>query len=345
MRLSIDEKNKAGESVVYGNLGFISLRRRKVDEALKYFNMAIDINPENILAHYNRAEALLVSGRFEEGWKEYEWRTGRKDFGKRKFNKPFKPEHDLKGKKVLVYAEQGLGDALQFIRYIPILKEKGCYIIFECAKEMHGLLQGFDSIDEIIERNLIDKPNIEYDYEVPLLSLPLYFNTTIENIPAKVPYLYVNKDLKNKWAEFINEQGKIKIGIVWAGSPIHTNDRHRSVRLKQFLSLLSIEGTHFYSLQKGFQVIQAKDYELLLTNLDKNIGSFADTSAIIENLDLVITIDTSVAHLAGALGKKTWLLLPYFPDWRWLLDGERSLWYPSMKLYRQPQIGEWDSVF
>ncbi|MEJ2613822.1 MAG: tetratricopeptide repeat protein [Ignavibacteriaceae bacterium] len=344
IKISVDEKNIASKSVAYCNIGFVHLRRKNLDEAIKYFNIGIDLEPESVLAHYNKAEVLLMQGQFDEGWKEYEWRQGRKDFGKRKF-KPFKPENDLKGKRVLVYAEQGLGDAIQFIRYLPFLKKKGCYIILECSKHLHELLYNFKYVDKIIERNLVEKPNIEYDYEVPLLSLPLYFKTNAENIPAGVPYLSVNKNLQEKWADTINEDGKIKIGIVWAGSPIHTNDRHRSVRLQQFLPLLSIEGTHYYSLQKGFQVMQARDYQLLLTELDEHIRSFADTAAIIETLDLVITIDTSVAHLAGALGKETWVLLPYLPDWRWLLEGNRSLWYPTMKLYRQPKISDWDSVF
>jgi len=343
--ISTSEKNNESKSVAYSNIGFVYLRRKNIPEALKYFDKGIELNPESVLAHYNKAEALLVTGQFEEGWKEYEWRQGRKDFGKRKFKNPFKPEYELKDKRILVYAEQGLGDALQFVRYLPMLKEKGCYIIFECGKEMHPLLQGFNGADEIIERNFTEAPSIKYDYEIPLLSLPLYFKTNIDNIPTNVPYLPVDKALKQKWADAITDDGKIKIGIVWAGSPIHTNDRHRSVRLQQFLPLLSAEGTHFYTLQKGFQAIQAKDYRLLVTDLDEYIKSFADTSAIIESLDLVITVDTSVAHLAGALGKKTWLLLPYLPDWRWMLEGDGSPWYPSLKLYRQPRINDWDSVF
>ena len=345
LEISVDEKNNSSKSVAYSNIGFVALRRKNLREAIKYFDIGIELEPESVLAHYNKAEALLMLGQFEEGWKEYEWRQGRKDFGKRKFDKKFKPEYDLKGKRVLVYAEQGLGDAIQFIRYLPMLKEKGCYIILECGKELHGLLYNFNSVDEIIERNFIERPEIEYDYEVPLLSLPSYFKTNADNIPAKVPYLSVKEELKAKWANIINDSEKVKIGIVWAGSPIHTNDRHRSVRLQQFLSLLSVEGTHFYSLQKGFPIIQAYDYQLMLTNLDEHIKSFADTSAIIENLDLVITVDTSVAHLAGALGKTAWVLLPFLPDWRWLTDGEQSSWYPTIKLYRQPKISDWNSVF
>ena len=340
-----DKDNDAGKSVAYSNIGFMHLRRKNIDEAIKYFNTGIELNPDSVLAHYNKAEALLVSGRYEEGWKEYEWRTGRKDFGKRKFEKPFKPEYKLKGKRVLVFAEQGLGDALQFVRYLPMLKEKGCYVIFECGKEMHSLLNGFEGVDEIIERNLVEKPDIEYDYEVPLLNLPQYFKTAVESVPADVPYLKTGQRLKEIWSSLINDEEKVKIGIVWAGSPIHTNDKNRSVRLQQFLPLLSVEKTHFYSLQKGFPVIQAKDYQLLLTDLDDRIKTFSDTAAIMENLDIVITVDTSVAHLAGALGKEVWVLLPYMPDWRWLLEGKQSLWYPTMKLYRQPAVGDWNTVF
>ncbi len=287
----------------------------------------------------------MIIEQFEEGWKEYEWRKDRKDFGKRKFNKLLMPGVDIEGKEVLVFAEQGLGDALHFLRYIPMLKKKGCRVIFECGKEMHPLLRNFKWIDEILERDINNAPDIKYDYEIPLLSLPKFFNTNNMNIPAEVPYLNADTMLKEKWAKFLQGSDKIKIGIVWAGNPKHTNDRHRSVLLKQFMPLLSIGDTHFYSLQKGFPVIQVKDYQLLLTDLDDYLISFADTAAVIENLDLVITVDTSVAHLAGALGKETWVLIPYMPDWRWLLNGEKSKWYPSMKLYRQPAFGDWSSVF
>ncbi|MFZ0452251.1 MAG: tetratricopeptide repeat protein [Ignavibacteriaceae bacterium] len=344
LKISIDEKNNAGKSVAYSNIGFVHLRRKNLEEAIKFFNIGIDLDPDSVLAHYNKAEALLMLGRLEDGWKEYEWRQGRKDFGKRKFNKPLKPEYDLKGKKVLVYAEQGLGDAIQFVRYLPMLKEKGCYLFFECGKEFREILSP-DYYDEIIERNLIKTPEIEFDYELPLLSLPAYFDTNINNIPNNVPYLNVDKELIEKWSKIVYDNEKVKIGIVWAGSPIHPNDRHRSVKLQQFLPLLSVEGTHFYSIQRGFAATQVKDYQLLLTNMDEYMESFSDLAAVIKNLDLVITVDTSAAHLAGALGKKTWALLSYLPDWRWLLEGNRSQWYPTMKLYRQPQISDWSSVF
>ncbi len=329
----------------YTNIGVVHLRRQNINEALNYFNLALETDPQSTLAHYNKAEALLITKQFDEGWKEYEWRIERKDFGNRKFDRAFGPQVDLHGKRVLVFAEQGLGDAIQFVRYLPMLKEKGCYIIFECGKEIHSLLNRFEGIDMIIDRKINIEPDIEYDYAIPLLSLPLYFKTNINNIPSGTRYLKADAELRNRWSQIIKDGDKIKIGIVWAGNPSHSNDRQRSARLRHFINLLSIEGTHFYSLQKGFPVIQAKDYQLLLTDLDEHIKSFADTAAIIENLDLVITVDTSVAHLAGALGKETWLLLPFFPDWRWMLYEDKSPWYPSIKLYRQPAIYDWNSVF
>ncbi len=316
----IDQKT----SMAYTNIGLVYYRLKNITEALKYFNMAAEKDPENIIAHYNLAEALLVTGKFKEGLKEYEWRIDRKEFGKRKFNKIVEQEYNLVNKRVLVFAEQGLGDAIQFVRYIPLLKEKGCYVIFECDKEMHLLIQGFKGIDEIIERNLTDEPVIEYDLAIPLLSLPLYLKTYEPGTIVSFPYISGESKLIDKWSERIKVGDSLNIGIIWAGSPAHTNDRNRSVKLRQLASLFSIKGTNFYSLQKGIPAAQANDYRLMITDLSNDINSFADTAAIMENLDLIITVDTSVAHLAGAMGKETWVLLPYVPDWRWLEDGERN---------------------
>ncbi|MDP4173540.1 MAG: tetratricopeptide repeat protein, partial [Bacteroidota bacterium] len=345
LSLAIEKNDKTQMAVSYGNLGFAKLRQLDLQNAIIYFNLSIELDSDNLLAHYNKGEALLMSGQFEEGWKEYEWRTGRKDFGLRHFDKAITSGADLKGKKVLVYAEQGIGDALQFERYLTLLKEHGAYIIFECDKSLFGLMKSIPEIDEIIERNLVDAPVINYDYDIPLLSLPLFFNTTLENIPSTVPYLQPEKEYMEKWTQIIKNSDKLKIGIVWAGSPTHSNDRHRSVKLNRFLPLFSIEGTEFFSLQKGFPTIQARDYQLMIKNLDEQINSFSDTAAAIAHLDLVITVDTSVAHLAGAMGKPVWVLLPYVPDWRWMLGRSDSPWYPTMRLFRQPALCDWDSVF
>ena len=344
LSIFLKKDQKKHNSMVYTNIGMVHYKLKDMDEALKNFNMAIENDPNNVIVRYNKAEALLITEQYEEGWKEYEWRVERKEFGKRKSKLSFNLKDDLKGKRILIYAEQGLGDAIQFVRYLPMLKEKGCYIIFECDKEMHNLLHGFEGIDEIIERNITKTPDIYFDYEIPLLSLPLFFYTNSKSIPAQIPYLHSDPNLKELWSREINNANKIKAGIVWAGNPIHTNDRHRSVRLQQMASVFSIEGIDFYSIQKGIPEIQVKDYQLLIKELGSGIKSFADTAAIIDNLDLIITVDTAVAHLSGALGKETWVLLPYVPDWRWLLEGERTQWYPTIKLYRQPALKDWESV-
>ena len=340
-----DNNNNSKLSMAYTNIGLLHYRLKNINESLKYFNLATKNDPDNIIAHYNKAEALLIKGHYEEGWKEYEWRIDRKEFGKRKFNKITEPGNNLRNKRVLVFAEQGLGDAIQFVRYIPFLKESGCYVIFECGKEMHQLIQNFRGIDEVIERDLTKEPAVEYDFAIPLLSLPLYLKVYAPDIPFSMPYIKAERKLINKWSEIINEHDKLKVGIIWAGSPTHTNDRNRSVKLRQLATLFEVEGTNFYSLQKGIPAIQAKDYLLMIADLSDGINSFADTAAIIENLDLIITVDTSVAHLAGAMGKKTWVLLPFVPDWRWMEEGENTAWYPAMRLYRQPSFRDWDSVF
>jgi|GEM_PF-199711 len=347
LELADSENNISNKSVAFANLGFIKLRKKMLDEAIEYFNKAIALNPESILAHYNKAETLFMTGKLEQAWKHYEYRTGRKDFGKRHFHKRPSDLSAVKGKRILVYAEQGLGDAFQFIRYLPLLKKEDCYVIFECDKSIFGLLKNFAGIDELLERNLLEAPKINYDLEIPLLSLPLLFNTCLNTIPSDVPYLFADELDKSKWEKITGESEKVlKIGIVWAGNPIHSNDRHRSVRLNQFMNLFSIEGTRFFSLQKGFPLIQAKDYHLLLTNLDDyGISSFSDTAGILANLELLITVDTSVAHLSGAMGIPTWILLPNLPDWRWMLDRDDSPWYPSVRLFRQPALGNWGSVF
>lgn len=340
--LKLNDKMKIANA--YGNIGFAKIRQLDLRNAVHYFNMTLELDPENMLAHYNKAEALLMLGEFFEGWLEYEWRTGRKDFGLRKFTKPLAADIDLKNKKVLVYAEQGIGDAIQFARYLPMLKAAGAYIIFECDRSVIEIMRSVKEIDELIERNLESAPEVDYDYDIPLLSLPRYFNTTLECVPDNVPYLEPAKEYSNKWERLIPPSDKLKIGIVWAGSPTHSNDRHRSIRLKQFLPLFSVPGTEFFSLQKGFPVIQLRDYQLFVTDLDSQINSFSDTAAAIGRLDLVIAVDTSVAHMAGALGKPVWLLIPYVPDWRWMLERNDSPWYPSMKLFRQPRVSDWGSV-
>ena len=331
--------------LIKANIGFCYLRMGELQKALKQFDLAIEIDPENVLAHYNKAETLLKLGRFEEGWTEYEWRKKRKEFGKRKFYKPLNLQENLEGKRILIYGEQGLGDTLHFVRYLKFLKERKAHLILECDPVLHELLSKCEYIDELTKKIPAEKNEIDYDYDVALLSLPYLYKTTLENIPADVPYIYWDESKRQEWAKHIGANG-FKVGLVWAGSPMHQNDRNRSVKLKDLASLFDLQGTSFYSLQKGEPVKQIEEFKHKVKNLDEiGIKNFADTAAIIANLDLVITVDTSVAHLAGALGKEVWVLLPFNSDWRWLENRTDSPWYPTMKLYRQKAPKKWEPVF
>jgi tetratricopeptide (TPR) repeat protein/glycosyltransferase involved in cell wall biosynthesis len=346
-KLFFDKVSNSNETkaIVFTNIGVSKMGQRLVDEASQYFNIALQFEPENPAIHYNNAHALLIKGNFDEGWVEYGWRKKRKEFFPREFSKPeLKSGMDVNGKIILVYDEQGLGDTIQFVRYIPMLQKLGAIVIFECNKMLLGLLKEHAAGAKMIGRDRDKEPSIEYDYQIPLLSLPQYFNTTTETIISEVPYIYADSAHSKKMAEIIGNCKEFKIGIVWGGNPVHTGDSSRSCRLENFKTLLSVPNIKFYSLQKGSPLEQLENCSFPVTVLNEYIDTFMDTAAAIENLDLVITIDTSVAHLAGAMGKKTWLLLPFFPDWRWMLDRKDSPWYPTMKLFRQSEEGNWKSV-
>lgn len=329
------------------NLGVVRYKQGKIKEAIGLYDQAIDIDPEYVSAHNNKASALLLLGNFSEGWKEYEWRMQKKEWGKRKLKRPLPMRASVKGKRILVYGEQGYGDTIQFIRFIPMLKSLGCHIIFECDSVLFALLKDIECIDELIERSVTESPEIEYDFDIGLLSLPRYFNTEESSVPNQLPYIFADEQLSLKWKEMIDDgQPSLKVGFVWAGSPIHVNDHNRSCGLKNFEMLFDIPGIRFYSMQKGPGLLEIIDEDERYVNLDRlQMNTFSDTAAVIENLDLVITVDTSVAHLAAAMGKAVWILLPYVPDWRWMLHRNDSPWYPSVRLYRQQRIGDWSSVF
>ncbi len=341
------ESNDELLSLIKANKGFCYLRANNLEKALGFFNESIELNPGNVLSHYNKAETLLKMGDFKNGWLEYEWRKKREEFGKRKFFRPLEKGVNVENKRIFVYAEQGFGDAIHFVRYLKLLKELGAHIILECSVELKELFLTTGYIDEIIEKNpaLEKRSDIDYDYDVALLSLPLYFNTELTTIPDDIPYLKVKKEKIEYWRNIVKSP-KLKIGLVWGGSPGHKNDKNRSIPLKDFQFLFDIEGVEYFSLQKGKPKEQLKEFAAIIKDMDEyGIENFEDTAAIIENLDLVITVDTSVAHLAGALGKETWVLLPLNSDWRWLMDRNDSPWYPTLRLFRQSKIGEWEQVF
>jgi hypothetical protein len=253
----------------------------------------------------------------------------------------------LNGKSILVYTEQGIGDSIQFVRYLPMVKEQSGCVIVECQQSLCRLLKNCVGIDEIIEMTSHGKSPMKFDVQIPLLSLPGIFDATVDSIPQNLSYIKPDPVLVSQWRSMFDCDNNLKVGIVWAGNPKHKNDRNRSCSLKDFAHLTSIRGLTFYSLQKGLASVEANNHPkgMKIINLDNELNDFADTAAAIDNLDLVIAVDTAVAHLAGAIGKPVWTLLPFVPDWRWMLKRSDSPWYPSMRLFRQRQLYDWDGVF
>ena len=306
--------------------------------------------------HFNLSLLLLLKGDFENGWYNYEYRMFCKDYNPpvpiRRFKQPLWRGEDLKGKSIFIYEEQGIGDTFQFSRYILYLKQffNVKNVIFGCRSKIVDIFHGEESgwqgaIDKLLFPG--DKFPI-FDTYSSLLSLPYIFSKSSINIPHKSPYLKAKKKLidfyKIKIAELFSSD-VYKVGICWQGNNKNINDVDRSITLNYFESLFGLENIKFFSLQKGFgeEQIRKFGYEELIIDWSENLD-FTNTAALIENLDLVITIDTSIAHLSGAMGKQTWVLLPLIPDFRWMLNSEDSFWYPSMKLYRQVKSNEWESV-
>ena len=289
---------------------------------------------------------LLFSGNFKEGWKEYEWRFNAfpSIYQNRNFSIPLREGSDVSGLTVLLFSEQGFGDTIQFVRYAPLVAKRGAKVILECQKELVSLLQTVEGIHKVIVHGS-ELP--EFDVYWPLLSSPLFFDTNLENIPQKIPYITPDNLLVEKFHNRVqNDKAKLKIGLSWAGRPTHSNDIFRSVSLDLFSPLAQIEDVTLYSLQKGeaAKQMEIKPIGWKIIDYNNEINDFSDTAGLIANLDLVISVDTAVAHLAGAIGKPVWTLIPFAPDWRWMLNREDSPWYPTMRLFRQSSPGDWESV-
>ena len=328
------------------NLGISKMEQVKVDDAMINWKKALEIKPDSPEVNYNLAHANLLMGNFAEGWKGYEWRKKRKGFIERKLSGQELIDQDINDKTVYVYDEQGLGDSIQFVRYLKLLKQKKCKIIFECDPRLVYIFNNYQYIDVLIPRQNFDEPNIYYDYQISLLSLPQYFKTDIDTIPSEYSYLDANEELAIKLSSVISNANFLNVGIVWAGNSNHTNDKNRSCRLDYFEKIFTLNGVRFFSLQKGEALKQLRENKLPVVDLDsKGLDNFGHTAAIIENLDLIISVDTSVAHLAAAMGKPVCVILPFLPDWRWMLDRIDSPWYPTVKLFRQKMAADWKGVF
>lgn len=317
-------------------------------EAIASCDAALALDPELVEAHWNKGLEQLLIGDFEQGFANYEWRWKRagnapRDFGVPQWRGEDVTGESLAGKTILLHAEQGFGDTIQFVRYVPMLAARGAKIVLEVPDSLMPLIGHIDGVIATISRGQEHPP---IDLHCPLMSLPLAFGTTLATIPASVPYLRAPAERIEAWRARLPASGKLHVGLVWSGKPTHRNDHNRSIAFERLAPLLAQPDVQFVSLQRD---VRESDAAALLNaeavlRPDLHRADFADTAAIIETLDLVIAVDTAVAHLTGALAKPLWPLLPFCPDWRWLLDRADSPWYPGARLFRQPRIGDWDSV-
>jgi len=340
--LDLDEN----QAVVWGNLGVALQEAGKLDEALEAYNKAVLLDFDNADIRRNRGMALLASGQYVKGWADYEYRLKTPKFRllARDWPAPKWDGGDPEGLHILVHAEQGYGDTLQFCRYIPGLIESGAKVTFECADVLMPLMELLDGAPSLILPGA-DIPEI--DAHISLMSLPGVLGTALESVPNDVPYLKPPETAQNKWNAIVDTwPSKTKVGIAWRGSPEHPRDALRSPGLQPFLRLLDREDLVIVSLQKDGGAEDLTSYADTETIIDPTdlIEDFADTAALIEKLDVVVSCDSAPLHLAGALGKETIAVLPHVAEWRWGEKGDHTPWYPSMMLLRQPKPGDWSSV-
>ena len=336
--------NSAGS---HNNLGNILADQGQFDAAQACYLEAVRLNPEYVEAHTNRAHAYLASGDYLRGFLEYEWRLRSKTHATNSSLGPRWRGESLSGKTILIRTEQGFGDTFQFLRYLTLVKERGGRLLLECEPPLVELLSRLSALDRIIP---LGSPLPRFDVQCSLLSLPAIFGTALDTVPAKIPYLFPCPELTQRWqAELSMDQG-FKVGIAWQGNPKHKRDRFRSIPLRQFRPLAEVPGVRLISLQQGPGTDQLTGISETFSVLkigpapEKAQRTFCDTAAIIQGLDLIITVDTAIAHLAGALGVPVWVALPLIPDWRWMRDRDDTPWYPSMRLYRQSAMNHWDDV-
>lgn len=329
----------------YYNRGLALHELRRPNAALASFDQATAIDPDSAQAHFNKSLTLLLEGDFQQGWPLYEWRwqTEKSKPRVRNFEQAlWLGDEPLVGKTILLHSEQGFGDTIQFCRYATRVAALGAMVILEVPEPLLGVLGGLGANIELAAKG---KPLPAFDYHCPLLSLPLAFKTDATSIPASQSYLRSDSAKMAEWGQRLGAKTKPRVGLVWSGNADHVNDHNRSVPLSALVAQLP-DTLEYVSLQKE---VRDSDRPALESNghirhFGDALKDFGDTAALCEWMDLVISVDTSVAHLSGALGRPTWVLLPYVPDWRWLLDRDDSPWYPSVKLYRQSDDREWGNV-
>nr|ACN58888.1 TPR repeat protein [uncultured bacterium BLR13] len=330
----------------YTNLGSVLDQMGHAGLALKNYDHAIALDPDCAPAHWNRGLVYLRQGDYERGWREYEWRWKAETLavykGKRDFPQPaWTGREPLEGKTILLHAEQGLGDTLQFCRYAPLVAQRGAIVILEAQQPLAGLLGTLAGGARVVVKG---EPLPQFDYHIPLMSLPLAFDTRLDTVPGAAPYLACDQAKLARWDALLGAKTRLRVGVVWSGHPSNPNDQNRSVPLQAFARLFS-DQCEFVSLQKEVKPAEQALLDALpVRQLTDQLHDFTDTAALCELMDVVVTVDTSVAHLAGALGKPVWVLLQTPFEWRWLEQGSGSPWYPGATLYRQSQRGDWAPV-
>jgi tetratricopeptide (TPR) repeat protein len=331
----------------HNNLGNMLRLQGKLDAAAEHYQQALALRPGYAEAQIGLAACHLVRGDYQRGWPAYEGRLGKPGFAPRP-NLPRWADEPLAGRSLLLVAEQGLGDTLHFVRYARAFKERGARVVLAAQPALGRLLAGHPDLDELF---LLDSAQEmpRCDFYLPLLSAPVALGTTAATIPREIPYLSADPDLINHWRQELARIEGFKIGIAWQGSPRYPSGRWRAVPLAHFAPLASLPGVRLISLQKGFgsEQVATVDFPVLdfSGRLDEAAGPFMDTAAVIRSLDLVVTSDTVIAHLAGALGVPVWVALQLSPDWRWLLTRDDSPWYPTIRLFRQTTFSDWSDVF
>jgi tetratricopeptide (TPR) repeat protein len=332
-----------GMAEAYCNLGAVYHAMNRLDAAELCYRQAQKISPELPKNRMNLGLIHLAKGQFETGWREYEWRWEGAPLLQRPFPQPQWQGEPLNGARILIHAEQGYGDTLQFLRYVPMVQQAGGRVVLEVQSRCVRLARELPGVEEVVAYG---DALPQFDCHTPLLSLPRIFGTTLETIPAEVPYLRIPEEARRKMDAVAWPEGRLKVGLNWAGNPSFKNDRYRfrSLNFSDFERFLDLEDAQFYSLQMGVPAEQLRQDAGPIVDLAELTDDMADTAAQMERMDLVISADTSVAHLAGALGKTVWVPLPYTADWRWLLGRMDSPWYPTLRLFQQKKPGEWAPV-
>ena len=327
------------------NRGQVLKELLRYDEALKSYDAALAVAPDHVMAHCNAAAVRLATGDFERGWAHYEWRW-KKDTvaaAARHFPQPqWRGDVPIAGKTILVVSEQGAGDAIHFCRYVPMLIAAGADVVFEVLPHLQTLMADFVPAARVVAKG---SPLPPFDLQCPLLSLPLAFHTRVDTIPAAPAYLHARAETAAAWQARLDAKKRPRIGLMWSGNPNHERNKERSMALRTLLPLIGVDAT-FVSLQME---VDDDDAAVLqehgeIVHFGRELGDFAKTAGLVADLDLVITVDTSAAHLAAALGRPTWILLSFVADWRWLLGREDSPWYPTARVFWQQEAGDWDGV-